>query len=299
MISSRPLQSGAKSQAKALGIKLTILDSKNDAAIQGDLLEQAINRGYDGIVLDHGLTEVLKPLVARAVKQGIKVVAFDVNVEHPQVPQVGQSDFLIARFALEQAIKDNGTSFKAGYVYVPGFEPTDRRDKIWQQFKKRYPNIQEKARFGVVNDTTAASVADQAAAVFLANPDISVVFAPYDEYAKGVKLAVDEADLNKQVKIYSADISTSDIRLMVEANSAWVATAATNPAVVGRVSIRSVAMLIAGQNPGKNIIIPPTLVTQEDLRKNGIKNMKTLAKLFPAFNEVAVSNPSWIPIPKR
>ena len=34
-----------------------------------------------------------------------------------------------------------------------------------------------------------------------ANPDISVFFAPFDEFAKGVKIAVDEAGLSQDVKI--------------------------------------------------------------------------------------------------
>ena len=67
------------------------------------------------------------------------------------------------------------------------------------------------------------------------------MFAPYDEFAKGVKIAVDEAGLSKDIKIYSADISTSDIAAMREPDSAWAATAATNPAVVGQVSVRALA----------------------------------------------------------
>ena len=41
----------------------------------------------------------------------------------------------------------------------------------------------------MVNDTTAAWTADQTKAALGANPDITVVFAPYDEFARGVKLA--------------------------------------------------------------------------------------------------------------
>ncbi|MGO4843095.1 substrate-binding domain-containing protein, partial [Rhizobiaceae sp. 2RAB30] len=91
----------------------------------------------------------------------------------------------------------------------------------------------------------ANSVANQARSVITANPGIKVMFAPYDEFAKGVKIAVDEAGLSSDVKIYSADISTSDIVAMREPGSAWAATAATNPAVVGQVSVRALAMLLA------------------------------------------------------
>ena len=64
-------------------------------------------------------------------------------------------------------------------------------------------------------------MADQASAVLRANPGLQVIFAPFDEFAKGAKIAVDEAGLGEQVKIYSADISTADIQIMKEPGSAW------------------------------------------------------------------------------
>ena len=85
-------------------------------------------------------------------------------------------------------------------------------------------------------------------------------------------MAVDEAKLSSQIKIYSAKNSTRDIVAMREPGSSWVATAATNPEVVGRVSVRALAMLLAGEDPGRNIIVPPTLITQAQLRDADIKD---------------------------
>ena len=124
---------------------------------------------------------------------------------------------------------------------------------------------------------------------------MNVIFAPYDEFAKGAKMAVDEAGKNTMIKIYSADVSTADIQLMIEKDSAWVATAATNPAVVGKVSVRSVAMLIAGEDPGPNVIVPPTLITQKMLRDLNIGNMDDLGSNMPQFSSADVANPSWMP----
>lgn len=148
-----------------------------------------------------------------------------------------------------------------------------------------------------MDNPIANSVANQARSVISANPDITVMFAPYDEFAKGVKIAVDEAGLSSSVKIYSADISTSDIAAMREAGSAWVATAATNPAVVGQVSVRSLAMLLAGENPGRQVIVPPTLITQKDLSDQDIKNMEELGVKLPQFAHADVAMPAWMPKP--
>ncbi len=227
-------QAGAEAQAKALGIDLRVFPGKQNAAEQREQVQQAINLGVQGIVVDHGLPESLGDVVQQAVDAGVKVVAFDVNLNNPAVPQVEQSDHELARLALEQAVKDNGTSFKAGYVYVAGFAPLDRRNEVWDKFKTDNPDVVEKARFGNVSDTTATSTADQAKAAFAANPDISVVFAPYDEFARGVKLAAADLGIAEKLKIYSADVSTADIQEIVEEGSPWVATVATNPGLSAR-----------------------------------------------------------------
>ena len=239
----------------------------------------------------------MQEAVQRAVDAGIKVVAFDVNVENPAVPQIEQSDRDLARLALEQAIADNGESWKAGYVYVPGIAPLDRRNETWVEFKERYPGIDEKAQFGTLDNPIANSNANQARSVLSANPDITVMFAPYDEFAKGVKIAVDEAGMTDQVSIYSADVSTSDIAAMREPNSAWKATAATNPAVVGEVSVRALAMMLAGEDPGASVVVPPTLITQKDLLEKDIKNMEELSEKLPQFAHAPVAVPDWMPLP--
>ncbi|MGD9916044.1 MAG: substrate-binding domain-containing protein [Rhizobiaceae bacterium] len=288
-------QAGAEAQAKALGIDLRIFPGRQDAAEQQGQIEQAINLGVQGIIIDHGLPESLKDVAQKAVDAGIKVVAFDVNLENENIPQIEQSDHELARAALDQAIKDNGTSFNAGYVYVAGFAPLDRRNEVWEEVKKANPGIVEKARWGAVNETTAASTADQTKAALRANPDISIVFAPYDEFARGVKLAANELGVADKLKIYSADVSTADIQEMTEPGSPWVATVATNPAVVGAVSVRAVALAIAGEKLDRTIVVKPTLITQKDLTDNGIKTIEDLSIKLPAFGASDAAQAPWIP----
>ena len=84
-------QSGAQKQAKDLGIDLQIFSGRQDAAAQREQVEQAINLGVQGIIIDHGQPEALKDVAQKALDAGIKVVAFDVNLDNPAIPQVEQS----------------------------------------------------------------------------------------------------------------------------------------------------------------------------------------------------------------
>lgn len=291
--------SGVEKQAEAIGLDLRVFDSRQDAALQADMVDQAIALGVDGIIIQHGLTESMQEAAQRAVDAGIKVVAFDVNVENEAIPQIEQSDYLLGKLALEQAIKDNGTEWKAGYVYVPGIAPLDRRHVAWEEVKAANPGIIEKAQMGTLDNPIANSNANQARSVLQANQDISVFFAPYDEFAKGVKIAVDEAGLSTDVSIYSADVSTADISAMREADSAWKATVATNPAVVGEVSVRSLAIMLTGGNPGAQVVVPPTLITQAFLNDKDIKNMSDLSANMPQFAHADVAMTDWMPLPSR
>ncbi|EAR51944.1 putative sugar uptake ABC transporter periplasmic solute-binding protein precursor [Oceanicola granulosus HTCC2516] len=290
---------GVEAQAEALGVNLRVLDSRQDAALQSDMVDQAIALGVDGIIIQHGLTESMQAAAQRAVDAGIPVVAFDVDVENEAIPQIEQSDYMLGSLALEQAIADNGDAFRAAYVYVPGIAPLDRRDVAWQDVREANPGIEEVAQFGTLDNPIANSVANQARSVLQANPDITVVFAPYDEFAKGVKIAVDESGMSDQIDIYSADVSTADISAMREPGSAWVATVATNPAVVGEVSVRTLAMMLAGEEPGESVVVPPTLITQDFLNENDISNMDELAAMMPQFAHSDVSVPDWMPLPPR
>ncbi|CAB3753081.1 sugar ABC transporter substrate-binding protein [Burkholderia sp. MSh2] len=288
-------EAGAQKQAKALGIDLRIYEGRQDAAEQREQIQQAISVGVSAIIVNHGLPESLKDVVQRALDKGIKVVAFDVDLGNPKVPQIEQSDRDLANLLLDQAVKDNGDAFSAGYVYVAGFAPLDRRDASWRDFKRAHPNVREQARWGTVDNPIAQSVANQAAAAYRAHPDIRVVFAPYDEFARGAKLAADEAKLASKLRIYSADISTADIEAIRAPGSAWVATAATNPAVVGAVSVRAAALLVAGQDPGRRIVVKPTLITRDDLVKNDIRTIAELSAKFPAFRASDAVTAAWIP----
>lgn len=291
--------SGVEAQAEALGVDLRVFDSRQDAALQADMVDQAIALGVDGIIIQHGLTESMREAAQRAVDAGIKVVAFDVNVENEAIPQIEQSDYLLGQLALEQAIVDNGDSWDAGYVYVPGIAPLDRRHEAWEDIKDANPGIVEVAQMGTLDNPIANSNANQARSVLQANPTISVFFAPYNEFAKGVKIAVDEAGLSQDISIYSADVSTADIAAMREPDSAWKATVATNPAVVGEVSVRALAMMLAGEEPGNQVIVPPTLITQDFLNESDISNMEDLSANMPQFAHADVAMTEWMPLPPR
>ena len=164
---------GAKEQAEALGVDLRVFDSRQDAERQAEMIDQAIALGVDGIIIQHGPTD---PLKAATQRGGCWHQGGRLRRQRRSRSTDEQSDRDLARLVLEQAIRDNGESFKAGLVYVAGIAPFDRRNETWKAFKvKVYGIIQEVATFGTMDNPIAGSVAAQARLALAAHPDIAVI----------------------------------------------------------------------------------------------------------------------------
>lgn len=292
-------QAGAQRQADLMGIKLTVFGKNMDNQAQANYVYQAINMRVDAIILDHGLTETMKKPAADALAAGIPVVAFDVDLKNPDIPQIAQDDYLLGRMSLDALIADFNKKANVGYVYVAGILPLDKRDVSFTKVKAEFPKVKEIARTGTLESPFSVKNAEQVKAVLRANPSINAYFAPFDEFAKGVIMALEETQMTGKIKVYSADISTQDIQMMLKKGSPWAATAATNPAAIGAVCVRAAALKIVGETLPKNISIPPMLFTQKMIRDSGVKNMKQLRTKFPEFNQVDRAMAPWIPIDKK
>lgn len=289
-------QDGAQKQADLMGIQLTVFGKNMDNQAQADFVYQAINMKVDGIILDHGLTETLSKPAADAVAAGIPVVAFDVDVQNSEINQIAQDDHALGRMSLDAMNRDYNQRANIGYVYFAGILPLDKRDQSFTEFKREFPNMKEIVRTGTVESPFSVKNAEQVKAVLKSNPQINAYFAPYDEFAKGVVLALEEEGLTGKIKVYSADISTQDIELMIKDGSPWAATAATSPRLIGALSVRALALKIAGEELPHDILITPTLFTQSMLKESGVKNMEELEIKFPDFNKTTNMTASWIPM---
>ncbi|MFE2719311.1 substrate-binding domain-containing protein [Streptomyces mirabilis] len=285
---------GAKAQAKALGIDLTVYDAQADNAKQATDLSSAINSGAQAIVVDHGFPATIQPEIDQAVKKGIKVVVYDVETTNKSVVSTKQDDASMAQAVLDVMAKDLGKNAKVGYVNVAGYAALDKRDSVWK--KTADANGWKQAfKVGKVTDSTATDNVPLVSAALTQNSDVTGVFAPYDELAKGTVLAVQNKKLQGRVKVFGADVSNADIQNMTAKDSPWVATAGTDPSAVGAAVVRTAALELAGQLNTTSVEFPAVAITQDFLKQNKIENMDQLRTALPALNLSKVSTADWIP----
>jgi simple sugar transport system substrate-binding protein len=61
------------------------------------------------------------------------------------------------------------------------------------------------------------------------------------------------------------------------------------------VSVRAAAIEVAGEDPGKQIIVEPTLLTQAALKSAGVTTIEELSAKVPAFGQSTAASAKWIP----
>lgn len=289
---------GTKQQAEALGVELSVFDAQGDNATQATQLDQAIASGVDGIIVRHGFPDTLCPGVNEAIKQGIAVIIYDVEIQQcaPDAVQTQQSDADMASLVLDKMVEDIGSGQNVGYVNVAGIAPLDRRDTIWREYLEANDWTQL-FYTGTFTNSTATDTAPMVSNALKSNPGVVAVYAPYDELTKGSLSALEQnPDLTGKVLIYGADISAADIELMAADGSPWVATGATDPNAIGAAVFRTLALHMAGELDEMKVEFPPILVTQDFLRENNIRNMDDLRAAEPALNISGVSSADWIPV---
>jgi simple sugar transport system substrate-binding protein len=289
-------RAGAEAQAELMDMDFITLGKQTDAQAQANFVQQAISQGVDGIVIQHGVPESLQSVAQEALDAGIPVVAFDVDLDNEDIPQVAQNDPQHGYNAINAIREDFNGDANIAYVYTPGILPLDKRDSSIQEVVSNEPDMQIVEQTGTLESPIAVKNADQAKAVLRANDTIDAYLAPYDEFAKGIVLALEELDMTDEVKVYSVDISTQDIELMTKEGSPWVMTSAVNPAAVGAASVRTLALVMAGEDVPHDVLVPTTVFTQEMLRENNVSNMDELREAFPEFNRADVSTAPWIPM---
>lgn len=290
-------RNGAVQQFEAMGVEFEIYDAQADNAKQATDMETAIGSGVDAIIVRHGNSDTMCPLINEALDKGIPVVIYDIEVSEcaPRAIETSQSDFDLAKTVLTQMAADMGPGVQVGYVNVFGIAPLDRRHVIWEEFKVDN-NWEESFFVGKFTNSVATDNAQLVDAALKANSGVTAIFAPYDEFTKGTVSAIDQNEMAGTVSAYGIDISNADIEIMTNDNSPWKATAGTDPNAIGAAVVRTMFLHLAGELDENEYQFPGVLITQDFLLENSIANMDDLRSKLPALSLTEVMAADWIPV---
>ncbi|MGR5913494.1 sugar ABC transporter substrate-binding protein [Bacillus pacificus] len=286
---------GVKKQVELFGGSVQVYNSDNDLAKMAANLDTAINSKVDGILIDHGRSEALRPGVEKALQANIPVVAFDNDLRLPGVTIIDQDDYSLAWKSLKTLAEDLNGQGNIAVVWVGGFAPMERRNVIIDAFYKRYPNIKEVARFGTASNNTPLDTQTQVEALLKKYPK-KTIYKPFSLHGmsllKGLLKHFEQAG-RTDIKVYGIDLSNEDLQLMQKENSPWAATAATNPAEVGKVQVRFLYKKIAGEQTPDIYSLEPYLVKKNSLPKENI-TMDQLSKYINGWGDSKDAYSPWM-----
>lgn len=280
---------GARTEGESLGFKVDTFISDGDDAKFQNLVAQAIQKNYKGLIISHGKDSYSYNMLKPAIDKGIKVVTFDTVAEKDGkslegITATAQNDAKLAQMSLDEAIKAAGGNkpVKILKINIGGIVPLDKRDVVYKQYEKdgKIKTIESVGTSNLNNVQGDVSSAVNSVLSKYGQGKIDVVWAAWDELAKGAYKALKDNN-RTDIKLSSIDVSNQDINLMRESKGNWVSTAAVDPHLIGVMDMRLLAKKIAKEDTPATYELEPSVIQTSQLSAD--TTMTNLGKVIKGW----------------
>lgn len=254
---------GCVEEGEKFGFSVDTFVTDGDDVKCQETVAQVVSQNYDAIIVSHGQLSYSYKMLEPAIEKGMKVVTFDTmpmkdgDAEGELlkgVTSTAQDDEALAELSLGymmQEFEKNGGEYPMNVLKTfmgPGVPPLDRRNVV-------YTKLEKEGKIKTVNTISPSDSANargdmttktEAILPTIAKGDVDAIWGCYDELAKGVLQALNDAK-RTDMPMYTIDISNDDIQLMLENPEVWKSAAAVDPKLIGIVDMRLIALKLAGK----------------------------------------------------
>jgi ribose transport system substrate-binding protein len=260
------INGGAQQAADELGADLQIVDANNDPARQVQAIETFITQQVDAIIVVAIDVEGIKPALGAASDAGIPSVAIDAEVDVPPASTfIGVDNYGAGVEAGEYTttfISENmPDGAQVGIVgALNSFIQNQRRDG----FTEALEGAEGAEIVSTVDGQNVQEVALTAAEnLVTANPGIDIIYATGEPALIGVVAAVEAQGLTDSVKVIGWDLTSQAVRGI---DQGFVqAVVQQDPYQEGYEAVRASIALANGESVEEQILIPVTIVTQDNV----------------------------------
>lgn len=291
---------GARTEGQNFGFKVDTFISNGDDARFQELVNQAIQGNYDGLIISHGKSSYSYQMIKPAIDKGIKVVTFDTDMGEKGkslkgVTSTSQNDKKLAELSLNEvaALSKDGKPVRVIKLWFGGLPPLDKRESVYKKFEQQN-KIQTLEVIGPTNmQDVQGDINAKVSSILSKYPKgtVDVMWGAWDELAKGGFKAMKENN-RSDIKLISIDISNQDINLMREKGSTWLSTAAVDPKLIGILNMRLMAKKLAGEQTPDNYEIDANLIKQSQLTPQ--TNMTNLNQVIKGWGESKDFDEPWM-----
>ncbi len=260
------VHAGAEAAGKEFGVEVMWKGPAQETDYSGqiNIVEDAINRRVDGIVLAPSHGDALVPIVERARKEGIPVTIFDSGIStESYLSYVATDNRQGGVVAAERLAEKLGGKGKVAILGVKaGSVSTDEREQGFQEtIKQKYPGIMIVAfQYG---DADRAKSLDRATDILTAHADLNGMFASNESSTVGAVQAIKQKGLAGKVVLGGFDSSPNLIDdLKAGAIDSLVLQ---NPFKMGYEGVKAIVDKLNGQTPERHLDTGVKLLTKENL----------------------------------
>ena len=238
--------------------------AETDFARQIQIVDSAIARRVDGIVLAASDRKALVQVVDRAMSLNIPTTIFDSGLDSENYTSfVATGNVEAGRMAGRELGRLVGGKGKVAMIqHVPGSVSTQDRETGFEEvIAKDFPAIQVVQKLYGMSDRAKSMAA--AENILTAHPDLDGIFASTEPSASGSILALNARGRGGKVKLVGFDVNET----MVEAMQAGTLDAMVlqDPFKIGFEAVKTVVDKINGQTPPKHMDLPAVVVTKANL----------------------------------
>lgn len=262
------MEKGAYAYAKEKGVELSFQapEKETDVEKQVQMVENAVNKGVDAIILSVADSKSLIPSIVKANKANIPVVLVNDTIDEEALAAEGgyvetyvgidqyEAAALAGTYAAEN-IKDGKVAYLEG---VSGVKAHDDRLSGF---------VDQVGDFEVVSSQSAKCDRSEAFNVMQnilsANPDVNVVWAINAEMGQGAIQAIEQGGFSGKVQVFDFDASSDDMQAIKDGTLAG--SVAQYPDLQAEAAIQACLDVLDGQTLENNITTKAELITAENI----------------------------------
>jgi len=245
------LAGGAQDKAKELGnVEVNWMApqmGKRDVSSQMQLIEDAVTRKYNAILLAPLDADALVPAIERAYDAGVKVVLVDSNANtQKRHSLIGTDNGAAARLAADELAKVINSRGKVAVINAqPGAGTTMTRENEFKaQIASKYPNI---TIVGTqYSDGDPIKALNQAQDFMTANPDLAGIYACNEGATVGAGQGIEQARKAGIVHLVGWDWTANTFGLVQR--GVLDASMVQNPRQMGILGVQYAVDLINGKS---------------------------------------------------
>ena len=270
------VNNGVLSAATEYNVTVTFEGPENEENYyaQNSLIENAVKNGADAIVLSAIDYNNSVATVNAAVREGVKVIAIDSNVNSDAVSLFIGTDNIAAGKEAGKAAVDGfsaDSEIIIGLVnYNANTDNGNQREKGFREYIGTVSNARIAASVTAESNEKSATAA--AEKLLRQNPRINVIVGFNEWMTLGVGNAVKNLGLSKKVRSVGFDSNLISVGMLETGE--MDALIVQNPFAIGYLGVEKAAALISGESlPSSEIYTDVTTVTKENIFDNDIQKI--------------------------